>query len=101
MLKTLIEATEQERRRSQRWPCDKPIRWRVRHGRRLRDSVVPERSLCGIVIAAAKADAVPTGTFVFPGDDQNSVRHGFRTGVISRTADLNEQQCLLFIDILR
>jgi len=101
MLTARLERDEKERRRSKRWTCDKPILWRVHYGRRVRHSVVPERSLDGMVISAAKADAVPAGTFVFPGDDQTCVRHGFRTGVITRTAELNEDQCLLYIDILR
>jgi hypothetical protein len=101
MLIEQIESNEIEHRRSQRWPCDKPIQWRIQHGRRVRHGTVPDRSLHGMVIAATKADAVPPGTFVFPGDDQTSLRHGFRTGVITRTAEVNDQECLLFIDILR
>jgi hypothetical protein len=101
MLTLRLEGKEKERRRSKRWLCEKPIEWRVQHSRRVRHGMVPERSLYGMVITAAKADAVPKGTFVYPGDDRSSIRHGFLTGVITRTAELNENECLLYIDILR
>ncbi|MGA3066624.1 MAG: hypothetical protein ABSF29_07230 [Tepidisphaeraceae bacterium] len=89
-----------ERRRSERWQCAKPIQWRVRGGRRVRQGMVPERSMSGMVIAAARQDLVPVGTQVRPGDDQTCVRHGFRAGVICRTDIVDGQIYLLFVDIL-
>jgi hypothetical protein len=88
-----------DRRRSQRWPCDKPIDWRVQGGRRVRHGMIPERSLDGLVIAASKQDAAPAGTRVSPSDDEAGTRLGFRCGVICRTAEVSDQY-LLFIDIL-
>jgi hypothetical protein len=97
----LEEALDQkERRRSQRWSCAKTISWRIKGGRRVRKGLVPERSLDGLVIATAKKDAVPTGTFVLAGDDRTGFRHGFRNGVICRTVDLTEGTSLLFVEIL-
>jgi hypothetical protein len=89
-----------ERRRSKRWTCDMEISWRIRGGRRPRLGRVPERSLDGMIITADKKDAVPAGTFVYPGDSKTGVRHGFRKGVICRTADANERESMLFVAIL-
>jgi hypothetical protein len=89
-----------ERRNSKRWPCAKGIQWRERGGRRVRHGWVPERSMDGMVIAASRKDAVPAGTFVFPTDDHGSLRHGFRTGVICRTTELDAEWKLLFVEIL-
>lgn len=54
----------------------------------------------GLVIAAAREDAAPVGTHVFPTDDGGSLRHGFRRGVICRTAELDAEWNLLFVEIL-
>jgi hypothetical protein len=89
-----------ERRRSKRWHCDSQIVWRIQGGRRQRQGRVPERSLDGMIITADKKDAVPAGTYVFPGDLETGVRHGFRKGVICRTADAGERESLLFVAIL-
>ena len=89
-----------DRRRSARWQCEKTVSWRVRGGRRIRSSLVPEKSLHGLVIAASKKDAAPAGTFVVPSDDQTGKRHAFRTGVICRTVDVPDGTCWMYVDIL-
>ena len=94
------KSDQSERRNSERWPCAKGILWRVRGGRRVRQGLIPERSMQGMVIAASKGDAAPPGTFVVPTDDRGSLRHGFRTGVICRTAELDAEWNLLFVEIL-
>jgi len=92
--------TRMERRRSGRWPCGKELFWRVPHGRRVRRSVISERSLSGLVIAAEKEDAVPPGTFVIANDRPTRDRHGFCTAVICRTEQTANGSFLLFTDIL-
>ncbi|HZZ41493.1 MAG TPA: hypothetical protein VFE58_01025 [Tepidisphaeraceae bacterium] len=94
------ERAKRERRRSQRWACSKTIHWRVRGGRRIRESLVPERSLDGLVISAERRDLVPLGTRIQPCDLDTEVRHGFRDAVVCRTADDGEKNYLLYIDIL-
>jgi len=89
-----------DRRRSSRWPCGKELFWRVPRGRRVRHSVIPERSLGGLVIAAQKEDAAPPGTFVIPNDERTRDRHGFRTAVICRTEQTRNGIFLLYTDIL-
>ena len=89
-----------DRRRSSRWPCGKELFWRVPRGRRVRHSVIPERSLGGLVIAAEKEDAAPPGTFVIPNDERTRDRHGFRTAVICRTEQTRNGIFLLYTDIL-
>lgn len=97
-MSTLVQQ-QKERRRSQRWPCDKPIDWRIQGGRRVRHGVIPERSLDGLVIATSKRDAAPAGTRVLPSDDDAINRLGFRCGVICRTAEVSDK-CFMFVDIL-
>jgi hypothetical protein len=89
-----------DRRRSGRWPCGKELFWRVPRGRRVRRSIIPERSLGGLVIAAEKEDAVPPGTFVIPSDERTRDRHGFHTAVICRTEQAANGIFLLYTDIL-
>ncbi|MDP9173254.1 MAG: hypothetical protein M3O30_05235 [Planctomycetota bacterium] len=94
------EINQNERRNSQRWPCAKGILWRIHGGHRVRHGWIPERSMDGIVIAAATEDAAPVGTCILPTDDRGSLRHGFRQGVICRIADLDAGWNLLFVEIL-
>jgi len=89
-----------ERRRSGRWSCGKTLFWRVPRGRRVRRSVIPERSLEGLVIAADKEDAAPPGTFVIANDESMRDRHGFHTAVICRTEKTSNGLFLLYTDIL-
>jgi hypothetical protein len=91
---------QMDRRRSVRWPCRRELFWRVPRGRRVRRSVIPERSLIGLVIAALKEDAAPPGTFVLAIDKSTRDRHGFRTAVICRTEQTANGIFLLFTDIL-
>jgi hypothetical protein len=89
-----------DRRRSGRWPCGKELFWRVPRGRRVRRSLIPERSLSGLVIAAEKEDAAPPGTFVIANDNRTRDRHGFHIAVICRTERTADGIFLLFTDIL-
>ena len=92
---------QNERRRSDRWVTHTPIRWRCRRSRRVRDGVVTQRSLEGMVIVADQADTcgLKIGSGVIPADEPTGIRHGFRRAVVRRTGQ-TPRQSVLYLEIL-
>jgi len=88
-----------DRRRSDRWPTDKTLRWRVFRGRRSRPGRLIERSLDGLVLAVAPKDAPPPGTRLLPRDEGDLDRLGFRCAVVRRIERPSREVRLLFAEI--
>lgn len=89
-----------DRRTFTRWELDKSLRWRVFHGRRIRESRMVERSLSGFALQAQMLDAVPAGTrVVVHGDPGEIDKLGFRSAVVRRTEPWSDGGKMLFAEI--
>jgi len=101
-----METSEQlspadERRASERWPTDKPLRWRLRGDAHACEGVVVERSLNGLVLLTQGADAPELGEHLKPVSEDMAVRHGFRCAVVVRSdADAALGQRKVYLEIL-
>lgn len=73
-----------DRRRSERWPTDKPLRWRLRGDHKACDGLVVERSLNGLVLLADEEQAPELGEHLKPVSSEMAIRHGFRCAVVVR-----------------
>ncbi len=73
-----------DRRSSERWLTDKPLRWRLRGESQSSEGVVVERSLNGIVLLADALGAPELGEHLKPDSSEMAVRHGFRCAVVVR-----------------
>ena len=87
------------RRRSKRWKTDKPIEWRIYRGRRIRDGRVIERSLEGLVLAAAGDAPASPGMRFFVSGPSPIEQHGFKSAVVRRTAIRADGRRLMFAEI--
>lgn len=90
-----------ERRSSERWSTEKPLRWRLRGDASPCESVVVERSLTGMVLLADSGNAPELGEHVKPISNEMAVRHGFRCAVVvRRDADAVLGRQKVYLEIL-
>ena|GEM_PF-3562544 len=90
-----------ERRGSERWSTDKPLRWRLRGDAQSCEGVVVERSLNGLVLLADAKSAPELGEHLKPVSDEMAVRHGFRCAVVvRRDADSALGRRRVYLEIL-
>ncbi len=90
---------DRERRNSRRWATDKPLRWRVFRGRRVRSSRMVERSLDGMVLLVDPRDVPQPGTRLLACDAIEFDRLGFRSAVVTRTTLQDDKGALVFAQI--
>lgn len=90
-----------DRRGSERWTTDKPLRWRLRGDHKACESVVVERSLNGLVLLADEAQAPELGEHLKPVSSEMAVRHGFRCAVVvRRDTDVAPGRQKVYLEIL-
>lgn len=76
--------SDDDRRLSEHWCTEKPLRWRLRGDDRPCEGVVVERSLTGMVLLADELNAPELGEHLKPETNDMAVRHGFRCAVVIR-----------------
>ena len=90
-----------DRRASERWPTEKPLRWRLRGEASSSEGVVVERSLTGLVLLADANSAPELGEHLKPVTNEMAVRHGFRCAVVvRRDADATLGRRKVYLEIL-
>jgi hypothetical protein len=92
--------TNKERRYSQRWPCCKPICYRVRGEEHIYEASLRERSLNGMVIVSSRESCPSAGTYLVPADAANAERHGFRLAYVCRTGQTEDTERPMYVEIL-
>ncbi len=88
-----------DRRRSIRWLAQTPVRWHVHRGRRLREALMVERSLDGVVLRTGRENDVSPGTRICAASDGNADPPVFRSAVVRRVEHPSARETLLFAEI--
>jgi len=90
-----------ERRRSERWPTDKPLSWRLRGDPKPCESIVVERSLNGLVLLTDEDETPELGEHLKPTSSEMAARHGFRCAVVIRSdTDVTPGRRKVYLEIL-
>jgi hypothetical protein len=90
-----------DRRSSERWRTDRPLRWRLRGDAEPCEGVIVERSLNGLVLLADATEAPELGEHLKPVSNEMAVRHGFRCAVVvRREAEAALGQRRVYLEIL-
>ncbi len=90
-----------DRRRSIRWLAQTPVRWHVHRGRRLREALMVERSLEGVVLRTSGENCMTPGTRICAASNGNGGNRVFRSAVVRRVERPSAGEALLFAEIER
>jgi hypothetical protein len=92
---------DSDRRASERWRTERPLRWRLRGDAESSEGVIVERSLNGLVLLSDAKIAPELGEHLKPISNEMAVRHGFRCAVVvRREAEAALGQRKVYLEIL-
>ena len=93
------ERAATERRHFVRWNTEKRLSWRIHRGRRIRRSIVTERSLNSLVLETAADDAPDVGMRFCPSDSEVATKFGFRSAIVRRLEALSDDTKKVYAEI--
>ncbi|MCG8406782.1 MAG: hypothetical protein MI923_16420 [Phycisphaerales bacterium] len=93
------ERAATERRHFARWNTEKRLSWRIHRGRRIRKSIVTERSLNSLVLETAAEDAPDVGARFYPSDGEIAMKFGFRSAVVRRMEAISDDTRKVYAEI--
>jgi hypothetical protein len=94
------EFSLEEKRQSMRWAIDRPLKWRLHGGRRVRECNMCERSLHGMVLKLDAPMSLRVGQMIRPADSDTGLRNGFRLGIIRRIENSAVRERRVCVEIL-